>query len=192
MTDQKEPIEQQNEVTEQVEQSSPVEQLRGAMAGNYIDHCINARVAECSESGVNPLHVGGVDAICTVIAQVVGAAGPDGMKVLMNALGHLVIEEVPVIQYLVKTTIVNAASQGTAFALLGELQAVAVEATVETAMQQVYRACMESVAPAAERAEQDELMKPFASAEEAAPAAKENGRLARVAKHRRAHNKRRR
>lgn len=148
-------------------EKSPAEQLRDAMGVNFITHCVNARVAECEKAGESPVMVGGIDAISTVIEQVVNAGGPEGteqqMNAVMSALNLLSVGGAPLVQHIVRYGVMQAARQGSAFAMLGELQGLAIESMTQQAMNNVYAACMEKVGGAGEAAPSP--MKPFPAVE---------------------------
>lgn len=172
MTDQQEQIEQhvaaelqaeQAEEEQQAPARSQAEMLRDAMAGNFVNHCVNGRVAECQEHQTDPRIVGGVDAIASVLAQVINLAGEEGVEqqfgAVMDGLGLITVNGAPVLQLIVSSVIAKAAEQDTAFAMLGELQGVAMKVMMNSAMNQVYSACAQKVAEAAAGA--PDPMRPF-------------------------------
>lgn len=187
MTDQQEQIEQhvaaelqaQQQEQAQEEQQAPArsqaEMLRDAMAGNFIEHCVNGRVAECQEHQADPRIVGSVDAVASVLAKVINLAGEEGVEqqfsAVIDGLGLLTVNGVPVLQLIVSSVIAKAAEQGTAFTMLGELQGMAMKVMVNGAMNQVYSACAQQMAGAGSAAGAPDPMKPFAPMAESAPAA---------------------
>lgn len=213
MTDQQEQIEQHVAAELQAEQQelqaeqaqaaqeeqqaparSQAEMLRDAMAGNFLEHCVNGRVAECQEHQADPRIVGGVDAVASVLAKVINLAGEEGVEqqfgAVIEGLGLLTINGVPVLQLIVSNVITKAAEQGTAFALLGELQGMAMKVMVNGAMNQVYSACTQQMAGAGSAAGAPaDPMKPFAPMAESVPAAGGQGKkrpeVARQQQHKR-------
>lgn len=185
MTDQQEQIEQHVEAEQQAEQQaqaqaaqeeqqaperSQEELLRDAVAANFISHCVNGRAAECQEHQADPRIVGGVDAVATVVAQVINMAGEEGIeqqfKAVIDGLDLLTVNGAPVLQLIVSAVIARAAEQGTAFGMLGELQGMAMKVMMNGAMNQVYSACAQQMAAGA-----PDPMKPFAPMAESAPVA---------------------
>lgn len=180
---------QENEQAQAAPEQSLADQLREAMASGFIQHCVNGRVVECKEAGANPVMVGSVDAVSTLLGQVINAGGPEGveqqMNAVMNALSLLSVNGAPLTQHIVRGVVMQAAAQGSAFVMLGELQGLAIESMTREAMNSVYAACMEKVGGAGEAAPSP--MKPFPAGAEAGPAADheqhiEEGVAAAVAK----------
>lgn len=125
-------------VPEQDESKAPVrseaEVLRSAFAGNYFQHCVNACADEAEKAGKNPLFVGSVDCLSELIGGVIGAGGQEQMsaqvEAVMQAIDRVTVGNMPLAVLIARRSVAMAAQQGLAFSALGDLQSVAMDATM--------------------------------------------------------------
>lgn len=124
--------------------------LRRSIAGNYLTHCIHARVAECQATGGDPAEAGLVDAMMDMamaaLVNVDPADMPRQTRAIAAGLGAVGVGDQPLPLWLMRHWIADLAAQGAANNVLGTLQDVVAKVSREYVDSQI-QLVMQTVAP---------------------------------------------
>lgn len=115
------------ESAQPMEEADPSEVLRSAMAGNFLQHCVNNAVADKSH-GRDPLSVGVANAISSLMVAIFRLS-PDHFEVVLDAvarsIGEVRVDQTPVSEMLMGCWAVHMSRNGNLNATLGRMKDIA-------------------------------------------------------------------